>query len=47
LWVQNLWIENCEERLIYNQNPLQMKEYWKRYKWWVKREYCHTVKNGK
>jgi hypothetical protein len=41
LWVQNLWIENCEERLVYQQDPVTQQQYWNTYKWWIKREYQH------
>lgn len=41
LWVQHLWIDNCEERLIYGQEPATIKQYWNTYKWWIKREYKH------
>jgi hypothetical protein len=41
MWVQNLWIENCEERLVYKQDPVTIQQYWKTYKWWIKREYRH------
>jgi hypothetical protein len=39
LWVQNIWIDNCEENLAHNQTPYKMKEYWEKYKWWLRREY--------
>lgn len=39
MWVQNLWIDNCEERLVYKQNPVTQQQYWNTYKWWIKREY--------
>jgi len=42
LWVQNLWLENCEERLIYKENPDTIQQYWSKYKWWIKREYRHS-----
>ena len=41
MWVQNLWIDNCEERLVYKQDPITQKQYWNTYKWWIKREYRH------
>lgn len=41
MWVQNLWIENCEERLVYQQDPVTIQQYWNTYKWWIKREYKH------
>jgi len=39
LWVDRLWMENREERLIYCQDPVTIKEYWNTYKYWLKREY--------
>ena len=41
VWVQNLWIDNCEERLVYQQDPVTIQQYWNTYKWWIKREYRH------
>ena len=41
MWVHNLWIENCEERLVYQQDPVTIQQYWNTYKWWIKREYRH------
>lgn len=40
-WVRMLWIENCEERLVYSQDPVTQQQYWNTYKWWIKREYRH------
>jgi hypothetical protein len=40
-WVRNLWLENCEERLVYQQDPVTQQQYWETYKWWIKREYRH------
>jgi hypothetical protein len=40
-WVREIWMENCEERLTFNQNPATIKEYWNTYKYWLKREYQH------
>jgi hypothetical protein len=41
MWVQNLWIQNCEEHLTFGEEPFKIKEYWDRYKFWLKREYKH------
>jgi len=41
LWVQRIWIENSEEHLTYNENPYTIKQYWEKYKWWLRREYRH------
>ena len=40
-WVRELWLENCEEHLTYNEKPYKMKEYCEKYKWWLKREFRH------
>ena len=40
-WVQEIWMQNTEEHLTYNENPYTIKEYWDRYKYWLKREYRH------
>lgn len=40
-WVQELWLENREERLLYGEEPATIKQYWERYKFWLKREYKH------
>ena len=39
IWVQNLWMENREERLTFGDDPVTIQQYWKTYKWWIKREY--------
>jgi len=44
LWVQELWYQNSEERLTLGQDPATMKQYWDKYKYWLKREYKHYVK---
>jgi hypothetical protein len=41
LWVQRLWYQNCEEHLIFGEQPYKMKDYWNQYKWWIKREFKH------
>jgi hypothetical protein len=44
-WVNEIWMENREERLIYGEEPATIKQYWDRYKYWLKREYRHREKN--
>jgi hypothetical protein len=41
LWVQRIWMENCEERLTVGQDRVTMNQYWNTYKYWLKREYQH------
>ena len=43
-WVRHIWIDNCEERLTYGEDPATMKEYWNKYKYWLKREYKYQHK---
>ena len=40
-WVNELWMENREERLLYGEEPATITQYWERYKYWLKREYKH------
>lgn len=40
-WVNELWMENREERLLYGEKPATITQYWQRYKYWLKREYKH------
>lgn len=41
-WIHNLWIDNCEERILYsNSDRLSEREYFLKFKWWLKREYRH------
>ena len=41
-WVHNLWVENCEERMLYNGGErLAEREYWHRFRWWLRREWRH------
>jgi hypothetical protein len=40
-WVHELWLQNCDEHLTYNEKPYKIAEYWEKYKWWLKREFRH------
>jgi hypothetical protein len=46
-WVRNIWLENCNERFHYREPEVTIKEYFSRYKWWLKREYRHQTKMDK
>ena len=41
MWVQDIWYRNCEEHLTYGEDTYTIKQYWERYKYWLKREYKH------
>jgi hypothetical protein len=45
-WVNELWMENREERLLYGEEPATINQYWERYKFWLKREYKHQRDNA-
>ena len=41
-WVHNLWLDNCEERVLYcDGDRLSKEEYFSRFKWWLRREWRH------
>lgn len=45
LWVQDIWYQNKDERLLHHEAELKLADYWRMYKWWLKREFKH--KTGK
>ena len=46
-WLQNLWYENCEERMNWGSDKLTLSEYFRQYKWWLRREYRFQQRNNK
>jgi hypothetical protein len=46
LWVQRIWMENCEERLTVGQDCVTINQYWNNYKYWLKREYRHQQRQN-
>lgn len=47
-WVHNLWLDNCEERAVYSTGDrLTKQEYFRRFKWWLRREYRHQIHKQK
>lgn len=38
-WLRIIWLENCREHEDHNELPYTLKEYWDRYRWWLRREY--------
>jgi hypothetical protein len=43
-WLNDLWRDNCDEHDGWGQPRLTMKEYFQKYKYWLKREYRHQTK---
>jgi hypothetical protein len=47
-WVHNLWLDNCEERMLYySGDKLTEQEYFQKFKWWLRREYRHQINQQK
>jgi hypothetical protein len=42
-WVHNLWVENCEEHLQDRRPKDSEREYFNKYRWWLKREFKHQM----
>jgi len=39
-WVHQMWLENCDERQLYGDGSrLDTKEYFNKFKWFLRREY--------
>ena len=39
IWLSNIWMANKEEHAEVGELPMPLEEYFRRYKWWLKREY--------
>jgi hypothetical protein len=46
-WLQNIWLANADERKSFGFDPITLSEYFRRYKWWLKREYKFQRKSSK
>jgi hypothetical protein len=48
-WCSQKWFDHCEEvESFTRRNPnYDSKEYFRMYKWWLKREYRHEMKGEK
>lgn len=40
-WVYEVWQQNCDEHAEYHELPYTQEQYFKMYKYWLKREYKH------
>lgn len=48
LWTQEMWFEHMDELTDYGLPvSYSSKEYFQRYKYWLKREYIHQIKRSK
>jgi hypothetical protein len=46
IWVQEIYFQNKDERLLHHESELRLEEYWRMYKWWLKREYVHQTRRS-
>jgi uncharacterized protein CbrC (UPF0167 family) len=48
-WCREKWYQHCEEvESFTGKNPMyDSKEYFRMYKWWLKREYQHATRGEK
>lgn len=46
MWVYNLYLDNREEREIFRDDLIDVQTYFKKYRWWLKREFAHQKKEG-
>lgn len=46
LWVQRFYMENCEERRLFLDTPMDHREYFNRYKYWLKGKYREHTRNS-
>ena len=47
LWLIKIWTDNREEHQDYNEPVLSQKDYFNRYKYWLKREFKHQQCSSK
>jgi hypothetical protein len=42
-WLHEMWLQHCEEfeGWFHRQPDYDLKDYFQRYRWWLKREYRH------
>ena len=47
VWLTRIWMDNKDEHYDAGELPLPLEEYFRQYKWWLKREYKFHMKQGK
>jgi len=47
-WLNHMWFDHKNEFEIYNQKfpDYTREDYFKKYKWWLKREFIHRQRKG-
>jgi uncharacterized radical SAM superfamily Fe-S cluster-containing enzyme len=44
LWLEHTWEKNCQEHEAFRELPYSRQEYFRKFKYWLKREYRHQQK---
>lgn len=42
IWVENFWMENCEERMCWGEPRMSQSDFFQTYKWVLRREFRHA-----
>ena len=45
-WVADMWRRNCDEHDLFHEDRHAMKDYFKMYKFWLKREFRYQKSQG-
>jgi Na+-transporting NADH:ubiquinone oxidoreductase subunit NqrF len=46
-WLRNIWLDNCDEHDLWNEPHDSMEVYFKKYKYWLKREFRYQQQQEK
>lgn len=41
IWLEQFWMTNCDERMCWGEPRLTKSDFFRQYKWILKREYRH------
>ena len=44
LWLEHTWEKNCQEHEMFRELPYTRPEYFRKFKYWLKREYRYQQK---
>lgn len=44
VWLEQFWMDNCDERMWWGEPRLTQADFFRQYKWILKREYRHQTR---
>lgn len=47
MWVYDLYLNNREEREIFGDDAIDVRTYFAKYRWWLKREFIYQKNQNK